>query len=286
MKILILGSQGNLGTQLMKVFFESQVVGLDRNDLDFLDFNLLGKRLKDEMPDLVINAAAYNAVDKCETEPLEKDLAIKLNIDLPAYLAGFCLLNNLILVHYSTDYVFSGDKDCLGFDENSKTNPINFYGQSKANGEQEVRNLGTEGLKYYLIRTSKLFGPLGSSPYAKPGFFDMMIELAQNRSALKSVDEEFSCFTFTPDLAVATKNLVFEKYPFGIYHLINDGKATWYDGALEAFKIKGLAVKVTPVSGAAFPRPAKRPVSSILKNTKVPAFRSWKEALAEYLNKN
>lgn len=283
MKIVILGAQGNLGTQLVKAFSDDEVVGLDRQDLDFLDFNLLTDRLEEEKADVIINAAAYNAVDKCEAEKEEKKLAKELNIDLPNFLSVFCLSNEAILIHYSTDYVFSGKNNDDFFVESDLQNPINIYGQTKSEGEKKILELEKSNLKYYLIRTSKLFGPAGTSVFAKTSFFDMILKLAQNGNDLKAVNEERSCFTYTPDLAVATADLLKEQAPYGVYHLVNDGAVTWYDGAVEALKVKGLSLTVTPVPSSVFPRPAQRPFSSVLKNTKRPSLRSWKEALADYL---
>lgn len=283
MKIVIIGVQGNLGTQLAKTFSDDEVIGLDRKDFDFLDFNLLTNRLEEEAPDLVINAAAYNAVDKCEEDKEEKKIAKNLNIDLPNFLSVFCLANKITLVHYSTDYVFSGKDKDDSFSENDLQNPINFYGETKAEGEKRILELERSGLNFYLIRTSKLFGPAGNSAFSKTSFFDMIWKLAQNGSDLKAVDEEYSCFTYTPDLAQATAELVKEKSPFGIYHLVNEGVATWFDGASEVLKIKNLSLNITPVSGDTFPRPARRPFSSVLRNTKRSKLRSWKEALADYL---
>ncbi len=114
----------------------------------------------------------------------------------------------------------------------------------------------------------------------------MIIKLAQNGSVIKAVDEERGCFTYTPDLALATKELILSHAPSGVYHLVNEGVATWYDGAVEALLKKGMAVEVTPVSSTTFPRPAKRPFSSILKNTKRPLLRSWQEALGKYLEQD
>lgn len=288
MAILILGAQGNLGTQLIKTFSVSnqETIGLDRQDLNFLDFEALADRLLLIKPTVIINAAAYNAVDKCEEEGVEKQLAIKLNHDLPNFLADFCFSQNIFLIHYSTDYVFSGFEKNKLFPEDSPTNPINFYGRSKASGEQEILEAGSRGLKYYLIRTSKLFGPAGNSNFAKPSFFDMILNLAQNGNILRAVDGEYSCFTYTPDLALATKELYLAQAPAGVYHLINEGVATWCDGVLELLRIKKLSNQVIPVANEFFPRPAKRPFVSSLENTKRPKLRSWREALAEYLNSN
>lgn len=283
MKIVIIGVQGNLGTQLAKTFSNDEVVGFDRQNFDFLDFSLLTNYLEEEKPELIINAAAYNAVDKCEADKEEKKIAKNLNIDLPNFLSVFCLANEITLVHYSTDYVFSGKNKDDFFVESDCQNPVNIYGQTKAEGEKKILELEKSGLKYYLIRTSKLFGPAGGSAFSKTSFFDMILKLAQNGSDLKAVNEENSCFTYTPDLAAATLELIKEKSSYGVYHLINEEAATWFDGASEALRIKGLSLPIIPVSSQAFPRPAQRPFSSVLKNTKRPKLRSWKEALADYL---
>lgn len=284
MKILILGAQGNLGAQLVKMFKDYEVLAWDRIEADFLDFPQLLTKLDFAQPDLIINAAAYNAVDKCEEVEEEKALAIKLNTDLPDQLAVWCQKNHKILVQYSTDYVFSGSEDKKEFSEIDQPNPINVYGQTKFGGEVAVSSSGAD---YYLIRVSKLFGPAGSSEYSKKSFFDIMLGLASKNPELSVVDEELSCFTYTPDLAVATRELIESQQPFGIYHLINEGASTWYDGVLELKKIVGFTAEIKPVSGDFLTRPAKRPQFSVLQNTKVPHLRPYQEALKEYLqNKN
>lgn len=282
MKALILGAKGNLGTQLAKSFSEYNLILWDREDLDFLDKGELLARLGVASPEVVINAAAYNAVDKCEEDDAEKDLAYRLNRDLPANLADWCLANRAKLVHYSSDYVFAGSEQEPSFSEDKQTAPINVYGQSKAAGEAAMLVRMENGLSAYLIRTSKLFGPAGSSPFAKPSFFDTMRRLAQEKGSVEVVDGEMSCFTYTPDLAAATRNLVEEAEP-GIYHLVNDGPATWYGGAQAMFDILSQEGMAKPVSPETFVRPAKRPSFSILENNKRPHLRDFREALRDYL---
>ena len=286
MKILILGARGSLGTQLVKVLSASELSTLDKPEADFLDLAGLEVKLDTIKPEVVINAAAYNAVDKCEIDSDESILAAKLNIDLPSFLADWCLTNKARLIHYSTDYVFSGDDYKKEFSETDQPNPINRYGITKAAGEAALLERAPAGLAYYLIRVSKLFGPKGSSPYTKASFFDIMLDLAKANPELKVVDEELSCFTYTPDLAAATKELLDQKQPSGIYHLINSGCCTWYESVLELKKIANLSVAVKPIKGADLLRAAKRPKFSVLKNTKYPQLRDYREALAEYLNNN
>jgi len=295
MKILILGSNGNLGQQLVKAFSDgNDIIAWDRSEIDITDKALILKKIKDVKPEVVINAAAYNAVDKCETDGKEFGLAQKLNGEAPGILAEAALSVGAILVHYSTDYVFGGHahhhektvkeiKDQGGFMENDEQRPINKYGQSKFIGEQEIVRLSGRGLKWYLIRTSKLFGPRGASEIAKPSFFDVMLKLSKEKTELDVVNDEVSCFTYTPDLAAATRKLIDEDAGYGIYHITNSFPCTWYKAAKELFKIAGISIKVNPVTSDKFPRPAKRPKYSVLLNTKIDNLRDWREALREYL---
>lgn len=284
MKILILGGQGNLGTQLTKAFgLDYETVSWDREVLDVLDFPLLREKVKELAPAVIINTVAYNAVDKCE-ERSEYEIALLLNCELPGVLADLAREIKAVLIHYSSDYVFNGTEVKSEFVESDTPNPINKYGESKFLGEREILKRGERGLNYYLIRTSKLFGPAGSSALAKPSFFDIMLNLAQTKKELTVVSEELSCFTYTPDLAEATKRLWEIEAPFGIYHLINEGACTWYEAATELFRLKKMKVVLRPVRSENLARLARRPKYSVLKNLKIKKMRSWKEALREYLS--
>ncbi|MDD4901954.1 MAG: dTDP-4-dehydrorhamnose reductase [Patescibacteria group bacterium] len=286
MKILILGAKGNLGAQLAAVFAEAneaEVISWDKEDIDIADGESLIEKIIGLEPQFIINAAAYNAVDKCEADDNEFALAKKINGEAVGFLTQAAAKINATIVHYSTDYVFDGvNRD--GYDEAALPAPINNYGISKLLGEEELMT-SSDGPRHYLIRTSKLFGPQGPSVSAKPSFFDLMLKAAEKNDRVKAVDEEKSCFTYTPDLAKATKKLLEEKKPFGIYHIINSNPATWYEACLELFKIAGVEKKVMPVTGNEFPRPARRPAQSVLLNTKLPPLRSYQEALKEYIKK-
>jgi len=191
MKLLILGYQGNLGGQLLQVFAQNseyEIFKLDRADVDITNSQALLEKINTIKPDIIINATAYNAVDKCEEDQAEYSLAKKINGEAVATLAHAALANNAILVHYSTDYVFAGDNSA-GYQESDVPAPINNYGQTKLLGEQAILNLAKDGLKYYLIRTSKLFGPRGAAELSKPSFFDIMMNLAQTKSEIDVVDE-------------------------------------------------------------------------------------------------
>ncbi len=291
-KVLILGAKGNLGQQLVKVFQDiNEVIAWDREEIDITDKELVFKKVCDVKPDIIINAAAYNAVDKCEIDEKEFELAKKLNGEAVGYLADAAIEVNAILAHYSTDYVFSGDnKEGLpaqaGYKEDDEPRPVNKYGETKLIGEQELITRSGSGLKWYLIRTSKLFGPKGESELTKPSFFDAMLKLSKDKDYVDVVDEEASCFTYTPDLAQATKKLVESGKGYGIYHIVNSGPCTWYEAAKELFKIVETqdfaSVRINPVSSDKFSRPAKRPRYSVLLNTKLKSLRDWQEALKEY----
>ena len=286
MSILILGGRGNLGSQLTKILKpDYETISLDREDLDVLDFPLLAEKIRALGPELIINTVAYNAVDKCE-DPLEYKLALKLNQELVAVLADLALESGVTLVQYSSDYVFNGTPEKIEFSESDTPNPINKYGESKALGERELISRGNRGLNYYLIRTSKLFGPRGESAGAKPSFFDIMTNLAQDNKEISVVNEELSCFTYTHDLAEATKRLWELEVESGIYHLVNEEPATWADGVIELFRLQKINAAIKMVRSENLLRAARRPKYSVLKNTKLKKLRSWKSALKEYLETN
>jgi dTDP-4-dehydrorhamnose reductase len=284
MKIIILGGQGNLGSQIVKIFEQDhEVFSFDRTDFNALDKEVLFSVVNKIRPDILVNCVAYNAVDKCEDKDGYSD-ALALNRDLPANLAELALKLDFVLMHFSTDYVFSGLETKREFSEDDTPNPINKYGESKFLGEREIERQAERGLKYYLIRTSKLFGPKGDSPQAKPSFFDIMLSLAQDKKELTVVNEELSCFTYTLDLAAATARLISSRAPLGIYHLVNEGAVTWYDGALELFKQTKMDVLIRPIRSENLYRAARRPKFSVLKNNKVKKLRSYQEALKDYLH--
>lgn len=282
MKVLILGAGGNLGNQLTQVFStEHDVIAWDKTEIDITDKELVGKKVKDLKPGLIINAASYNAVDKCEDDT-EYEIAKKVNIDGPKNLAEASLRTGAIFLHYSTDYVFEGKKKS-GYKEDDEPKPINRYGKTKFHGEKRILELSGKGLKWHIIRTSKLFGPKGKSQYTKPSFFDIMLKLSKEKEYLDVINEEISCFTYTPDLAQATYSLINGNYGFGFYHIVNEGVVSWYQAACELFKIKNINIKVNPIKGDKLERAAIRPKYSVLLNTKLPKLRPYTEALREYL---
>jgi dTDP-4-dehydrorhamnose reductase len=303
-KILILGADGNLGAQIKKEFSSysgAKVFSYNRGDLDLLEYDMIEPKISKIKPDVIINTAAYNLVDKCEDFEDEYKLAKKINSEALRYIGRAALSNNSLLVHYSTDYVFGGDVCCDGvcdeesllkykekggFMEDDERCPVNKYGETKMLGEIELQRLANKRLKYYIIRTSKLFGPKGKSNDSKENFFDLMLKIAKEKNEVNVVNEELSCFAYTPDLARSTREMIEEKKDFGFYHVRNNNPAIWYDAARELFRLRGVNAKINPVSSDKFPRPAKRPKYSVLANSKLSPLRSWQEALEDYLKYN
>jgi dTDP-4-dehydrorhamnose reductase len=288
-KVVVLGANGNLGDQVCKIFNQEEgykVLGWDKEDVDITDRELVVDKIKEVKPDIIINVAAYNDVDKCEDDEQEFEKAKMINGQAVGFLAEAALEADAILVHFSTDYVFAGDKQ-EGYRETEEPAPMNKYGRSKRMGEEEIVSRSGEGLKWYLVRTSKLFGPVGNNPEAKKSFFDKILELSEEKKEFKMVHgEEVGCFTYTPDLATKIKEMIEVKNPYGIYHITNSGSADWYEGAQELFRLKQKEdIVLEPVSSVDLDRPAKRPKYSILINTKLEPLRSWQEALKEYYGK-
>lgn len=281
MKVIILGSKGMLGKALREEFSDSEVFCFDKEDLDIVDEKVVRNKLLEIKPEVVINATAINAVDNIESDTSLYKIAKEVNGLAVGNLAKVCKELDIILVHYSSDYVFAGDNK-NGYTEDSPVQPINKYGETKALGEKMLME-NTD--KFYLIRLSRLFGLTGESEMAKKSFVDIMLDLVlnKNKTELDLVDDEMTCPTYAPDLAKFTKKLLLENKSFGIYHGVNNGACTWYEFAKEIFQIKDLEVKCNPVSAGKFPRPAKRPNFSELINTKIDKQRKWQEALKDYL---
>ncbi|HUT22319.1 MAG TPA: dTDP-4-dehydrorhamnose reductase [Candidatus Bipolaricaulota bacterium] len=276
MKILIIGSNGMLGQDLAKVFEKESPILFDRKELDITDRAKVIEKISELNPDVIINSAAYNAVDDCETN---FGLAQAINAAGPGNLAAAAKRVGATLVHFSTDYVFSGENK-KGYREDAGPEPISAYGLSKFLGEEQVRK---KYFKHYLIRTSRLFGKQAKSEGAKKSFVDVMLYLADQKDSLDLVDEEFSNPTYSKDLAERVKIILEEKPAFGTYHATNSGSCTWHGFGKEIFSLANKKIKINQVGSDKFPRPAKRPAYSSLINTKLPALRTWQEALKDYL---
>ena len=274
-RVLILGSKGSLGGQLMKLYPEA--VGWDREDIDVLDYPSLRAKVGSLgfIPDAIVNCVAFNDVDGAEDRP---DRAFALNADYVGQLAGCAKDMGVPLVHYSTNYVFDGVQG--EYTEVDAPAPLSVYGRSKLRGEQLA---AASGAWCYLVRTAVIFGPKGASDLSKKSFVDIMLDLSAKRDTLQVVSDEINSLTYAPDLAAGTRQLLGALPPPGIYHLANSGGASWFDLAREVFRIAGRNTAVLPVPSSHFPRKAARPPRAILLNTKLPPLRPWKAALAEFL---
>lgn len=277
MLTLIIGSQGMLGQEIKEAFRKEKIICWDKNDIDITEKKEANKKILALNPDIIVNCAAYNAVDKCEENP---KIANDINGYAPGNLSKIAKSLNIPLVHFSSGYVFDGEKND-GYKEYDVPHPLSKYAKSKLLGELEIQK-NTD--KAYVIRTNLLFGRPALSAEGKKSFIEIMLNLAKGKNKIEAVADEISNPTYARDMAIATYELVMKKYPFGIYHLINNGSASWYDFAKEIFKIKNISIDVNPVLSEKFPRPAKRPKNSSLLNTKFPALRNWQDALREYLN--
>lgn len=272
MKILLLGKSGLLGQALYKTlsgFYE--IYAPDHKKCDITDPKMLEKQVANANPDIIINGTGYTAVDDSETH---KEEAFKLNSSAVKNLALISASKNIPLMHFSTDYVFDGEKSD-GYTETDSPSPVSVYGASKAEGEKELMKNAD---KFWLIRTAWLYGPGGKN------FVDTIINFARKNEGkpLKIVNDQIGNPTLSLDLAQAVLALLKGK-SYGIYHIVNGGVCSWYEFAQEIFKILGIPQKIIPISSSELNRPAKRPKYSILKSSKVPELRHWKEALSSYL---
>lgn len=275
MKVLITGANGQLGRELTKQYREKNVelILTDVAELDITNVEMVNKFVKENKPTVIINCAAHTAVDKCETDI---DNAYKINAIGPKNLATAANEIGAEVVQVSTDYVFDGEgkEQITEFD---KINPETVYGKTKAFGEEFVK---THNPKHYIVRTAWLYGD-GNN------FVKTMLNLAKTNKELKVVSDQFGSPTSTVDLAKVIISLV-EAKNFGTFHGTCKGECSWFDFAVEIFKIAKVDIKVNPCTTEEFPRPAKRPKYSVLRNymlelTTGDVTRTWQEAINEYV---
>jgi dTDP-4-dehydrorhamnose reductase len=276
MKILILGHKGNLGNELMGVYSDLNPTGWDKEDLDVTDEQVVFDKINSLHPDVVYNCTAYNAVDKAEEDRM---VAEDINGYAVGHIAKACSAIDATLIHYSSGMVFDGENP-TGYNEDDPTKPVNAYGKSKLLGEMEARE---HIEKLYIIRTSWLFGKSGPSAGNKKSFIDLMLEKAKAGETISVVEDEIGRPTYILDLAQASRALLEETKPFGVYHLTNSGNASRLDWAREIFAAKNLPVELKAIKGNSLARMAKRPHYEVLNNTKFLELRPWTEALREFL---
>ena len=283
MKILLTGANGMLAADV-KITKPKHVslIETDVEELDITSIEAVDTFCNQEKPDLILNCAAYTAVDKAEED---KETAYAVNVTGPKNLAQISAKLNIPFVHVSTDYVFFGD-GCAPMKEDDKCDPKGVYAKTKRAGEIEIENAGG---KWLTVRTSWLYGLGGSN------FPDAMIRLANERDTLTVVNDQKGSPTFSRDLAEALWKLI-ELQETGYFHFSNSGECTWFDFAVEAISLakkfnflpKEKNIDVQPVTSDKFPRPAPRPVYSVMSLDKyskaigeIP--RSWQDGLKDYL---
>jgi dTDP-4-dehydrorhamnose reductase len=288
-KVLLTGKNGQLGWELQRSLSAfGEIIATDSDEMDLTDPDAIRRLVRDTRPDFIINPAAYTAVDKAESEP---GIAEAVNAIAPGILAEEARLLGAVLVHYSTDYVFDGDKTSP-YSEDDLPNPQNVYGRTKLAGEQAVL---ASGCKHLVLRTSWVYGVHGGN------FVKTMLRLAKERSELRIVSDQFGAPTWARDLALATssaltcwQNNAWDDRLNGLYQLTAAGRTNWHQYAEEVVRLgrqfdPALANKSLAINAIAtheYPVPAKRPSNSVLSNAKFNnsfgiALPAWQDSLAE-----
>ena len=285
-RILITGSHGQLGRELERSFSGvGEIFAVGRDSLDLADADAIRAFVRKIEPAIILNAAAYTAVDRAESEP---ELANAINAKAPGVLAEEAKRRNAILVHYSTDYVFDGTKPDPWV-EDEHTSPLSVYGQSKLDGELAVAGSGANHL---IFRTSWVYGPHGKN------FLFTMLRLAKERDQLSIVDDQIGAPTTSIELANATRSIVEGVLDgrfgspdswIGTYHMTCGGSTSWFGFAQAIFaraahRLGARIPQLNPIPTESYPTPARRPRNSVLSNAKLNArfgvpLAPWESAL-------
>ena len=274
---MLTGGKGMLGRTLVKELAEFEVVATDLPEADITDETGFEKLLQTVKPDVVIHCAAMTAVDKCESQI---DLAYKLNAEGTANVAKACYKNHVRLIAISTDYVFEGSSEKPYSVLDPATGGNTVYGKSKFAGEEAVRSFCPN---HVIARISWLYGAGG------PSFVHTMMSLADgSRPELKVVADQIGNPTSTTAVARMLRNILNRPELCGTFHMTCEGEASWYDFALEIFRLAGKNQKVIPCTTEEFPRPAPRPKNSrldkmMLHLNGLPAMPHWQDALKEFM---
>ena len=289
MKVLVIGANGQLGRELSMKGKEQgfDIIPLDLPGFDITDPSAVKKGVNQAGVSLVINAAAYTAVDQAESEP---ELAFAVNCDGLAHLASSCVEVGIPLIHISTDYVFDGSKKGPYF-ETDRVYPLGVYGRSKAAGETEVRD---HLRKHIILRTAWLYGVHGQN------FVKTVLRLGREKEVLRVVTDQYGCPTYAADLAEAILAIAVQigegrNISWGTYHYCGKGVTTWHGFAEAIFDLAKqndslMVKKVVPITTAEYPTPAKRPANSVLDCSLITrhfgiSSRQWQESLANMINR-
>jgi len=280
MRVALVGAAGQLGTALAACLPQANsIVAMTHSEIEICDPASVDAALRAAAADCVINAAAYNFVDRAEDEP---DLAHAVNAIGPQILARWCARHKAALVHVSTDYVFSGDAGDAPHVETDPPAPESAYARSKLAGEEFVQ---AECPSHFVIRTCGLYGRAQTA--GKGNFVRTMLRMASEGRPLKVVDDQHCTPSFATDVATAIWKLL-QTTRFGLYHMTNAGETTWHGFACEVFRVAGLNVEVTAIPSRDFPQKAKRPAHSVLDCSKLAAtigagLPTWQNALTRYV---
>ena len=259
MKILVTGSNGQLGSELQFLSNESNEFDFEFTDypgLDITNTKQVEAAFTKGAFDYCINCAAYTAVDKAEDDRENCD---RINVLGPKTLANACHDHGVVLIHISTDFVFDGTSS-RPLKEDQSTAPVNYYGESKLNGELEVSK-ATD--KYFTFRTSWLYSSFGNN------FVKTMIKLSETRNELNIIADQIGSPTYARDLAQSLLNIIASKSEqYGLYHYSNEGVSSWYDFTCAIFEYKGIGTSVYPIPTEKYPTPAARPHYSVMDKNK------------------
>jgi len=281
MKIAIIGADGQLGTDLVKTLKREKLFPFYYPDFDITKPEKPREILSQLGLEIVINTAAYHKVDECEENPQK---SFEVNSTAVRDLALICRELGLTLVHFSTDYVFDGNKK-TPYVEEDIPNPLNVYAVSKLAGEYFVRNILE---RYFLIRSCGLYGEAGC--WGKgTNFVDVMVSLGEKGKPLRVVNDQWVTPTSAAELALRISELI-QTHDYGLYHLTNEGQCTWFEFAKTIFSLIGKKPHLIPVDSETYGARARRPSYSVLENKKakeigLTEFSHWKAALKDYLIK-
>jgi dTDP-4-dehydrorhamnose reductase len=279
MKVVVTGGEGQLASDLVYALSRHDVIALGRASLDIASPDAIDDVFAQEKPDLVVNTAAFHRVDLCEQEPEQSFL---VNAAAPQRLARACDRSGATLVHFSTDYVFDGDKT-TPYRETDKVNPLSVYGSSKAAGEMAIRST-TE--RHLIVRTTGVFGLAGARS-RHGNFVETMLRLAGKGQPMYVVSDQTLTPTYGRDLAESVRALV-EAGTHGTVHVTGGGQCSWYEFAAEIVRLAGSPTPISPVFQRDRPVPARRPAYSVLAHDTLHRLgisepQHWKEALQQYL---
>lgn len=277
MKVLVTGVKGQLGYDVVRELEKRghEAVGVDIEEMDITNADQVDSVLKSTEPDAVIHCSAYTAVDRAEDEV---DVCRRVNAEGTKNIATVCAELGCKMMYISTDYIFSGDGE-RPWEPDDEANPLNVYGQTKYEGEQEIKSRLDN---YFIVRISWVFGINGNN------FIKTMLRLGKENGAVKVVEDQIGSPTYTEDLSVLLVDMI-ESDAYGQYHATNEGICSWYEFAKEIFRAAGMTnVQVTPVASGEFPVKAKRPFNSrmskekLVKNgfNKLP---TWQDAVSRYV---